>query len=71
MNYRLSKEERDTFIQIVSSENFALARGTSEDYLNSMREKMDYIRILKNKYRIPDDSGINIILDTGILTSYD
>ena len=67
MRYDMTSEERDFFIQMVASEDFARARGSSEDYLNAVREKFDFVVVLKNRYKIDKDAGLNVILDSGVI----
>jgi len=67
MKYTMTPEDRDMFIQIVSAENYALVRGSSEEYLLACRERYDFYMLLKRKYNIKTDIGINIMIDAGVI----
>lgn len=71
MQYYMTPQERDFYIQILAAEQFALHRGTSEEYLLCFREKMQFYQQAKVKYKIPQIAGMYIITDSGIIVTED
>lgn len=71
MKYTMSAQERDFFIQLIAGEQYALVRGTSEEYLLCIREKMQFYQQVKVKYGIQNDAMLSIITDAGVIVTYE